>query len=154
MIFREPISRSLMERASNDPQRMRARKIEGKIFEIMPLNVWLSCRAVSRLIGVADERKTRARLDRLASDGRIERKREHGDHGPVYLYRRFGASSVPQDPAQLRALIFDLRQMIRNLEIAIEAQKDRVPVRDIRTRRDNLLATISVLETYLNDLGC
>jgi hypothetical protein len=155
MIFRTPRLRSLTERASNDPQRMRARKIEGKIVEMMPVNVWLSCRAVSRLIDVAEERKTRARLDRRASDGKIERKREQGDHGPVYMYRRPGTftNSVPQDSAQLRALISDLRHMIRNLEISIEAE-DRVLVRDIRTRRDNLLATVFTLETYLNDLGC
>jgi len=44
--------------------------------------------------------------------------------------------------------------MTRNLEIRMEAEKDQVLVRDIRTRRDNLLATISTLETYLDDLGC
>ena len=148
--------RSLTQRASNDPQRMRARKIEEKIVEMLPVNVWLSCRAVSRLIGVADERKTRARLDRLASDGKIERRREQGDHGLVYLFRRSAGStdSVPHDPAQLKALISDIRQMSRNLEIRMEAEKNHVLVRDIRTRRDNLLATISTLETYLNDLGC
>jgi hypothetical protein len=148
--------RSLTQRASNDPQRMRARKIESKIVEMMPVNVWLSCRAVSRLIGVADERKTRARLDRLASDGMIERRREQGDHGPVYLFSRSATStnSVPQDPAQLKALISDIKQISRNLEIRMEAEKDRGLVRDIRARRDNLLATISTLEIYLNDLGC
>jgi hypothetical protein len=35
-----------------------------------------------------DDRKTRARLDRLVRDGMIERKREQGTHGPVYLFRR------------------------------------------------------------------
>jgi hypothetical protein len=110
-----PILRSLTERASNDPQRMRARKTEAKIMEMIPANTWLSCRAVSRLIGIADERKTRARLDRLANDGKIERKREQGDHGLVYLYRILGTSinSVPQDLAQLRALI---RPQTRNLQ--------------------------------------
>jgi predicted transcriptional regulator len=155
MIFRAPILRSLTQRASNDPQRMRARKIERKIIDMMPANEWLSCRAVSRLIGVADERKTRARLDRLASDGMIERKRERGDHGPVYFYRRLGVSSnsVQQDPVQLRALISNLRQMIRNLEISIEEKDESVLVREVETRRDNLLATITILENYLNDLS-
>jgi len=81
-------SRVLTERASNDPQRMRARKTEAKIMEMMPIRVWLSCTAVARLIGIPDDRKTRARLDRLPHDGKIERKREQGTHGPVYLFRR------------------------------------------------------------------
>jgi hypothetical protein len=80
--------RKLTERACNDPQRMRARKIEAEIMERMPSRVWLSCTAVSRLIGASDDRKTRARLDRLARDGEIERKRGQGRHGPVYLFRR------------------------------------------------------------------
>ena len=78
----------MTELASNDPQRMRARKTEAKIMEMMPIRVWLSCTAVARLIGIPDDRKTRARLDRLAHDGKIERKREQGTHGPVYLFRR------------------------------------------------------------------
>ena len=155
MIFRTPTLRSLTQRASNDPQRMRARKLEGEIMETMPANVWLTCRAVSRLIGVADDRKIRARLDRLANDGKIERRREQGDHGPVYLYRRFGTStpSVSQDPAQLKELIYDLRQVVRNLEISVEAKRDHVLAQDMRARRDNLLATIFTFEIYLNDLG-
>ena len=48
----------------------------------------LSCTAVSRLIRALETRKTRARLDRLVRDGKIERKREQGTHGPVYLFRR------------------------------------------------------------------
>jgi len=48
----------------------------------------LSCTAVSRLIRALDTRKTRARLDRLVRDGKIERKREQGNRGPVYLFRR------------------------------------------------------------------
>ena len=55
----------LTERACNDPQRMKARKTEAKIIEMMPARAWLSCTAVSRLIGVPDDGKTRARLDRL-----------------------------------------------------------------------------------------
>jgi hypothetical protein len=70
------------------PQRMQARKTEAKIMEVMPPRVWLSCTAVARLIGAPDDRKTRARLDRLVSDSKIERKREQGTHGPVHLFRR------------------------------------------------------------------
>jgi hypothetical protein len=55
---------------------------------MMPLRSWLSCTAVARLIGVPDDRKIRARLDRLVRDGKIESKREQGSHGPVYLFRR------------------------------------------------------------------
>jgi hypothetical protein len=54
----------------------------------MPSRVWLSCTAVSRLIGAPDDRRTRSRLDRLVDDGKVERKREQGTHGPVYLFRR------------------------------------------------------------------
>jgi hypothetical protein len=61
--------RELTERACNDPQRMRARKTEAKIIEMMPARAWLSCTAVSRLIGAPDDGKTRARLDRLVRDG-------------------------------------------------------------------------------------
>jgi hypothetical protein len=46
-----PTLRELTERACNDPQRMRARKTEAKIIEMMPARAWLSCTAVSRLIG-------------------------------------------------------------------------------------------------------
>jgi hypothetical protein len=80
--------RKLTERACNDPQRMRARKTEAKIIEMMPFRAWLSCTAVSRLIGAHDDRKIRARLDYLVHDGKLERKREQGSHGPVYLFRR------------------------------------------------------------------
>jgi hypothetical protein len=83
-----PMLRKLTERACNDPQRMQARKTEAKIMERMPSRVWLPCTAVSRLIGAPDDRKTRARLDHLVRDCKIERKREQGSHGPVYLFRR------------------------------------------------------------------
>ena len=82
---RVPALRKLADRA---PQRMQARKTEAKIMEMMPPRVWLSCTAVARLIGVPDDRKTRARLDRLVSDCKIERKCERGTHGPVHLFRR------------------------------------------------------------------
>lgn len=81
-------SHSLTERASNAPQRMQARKTEAMILEVMPVRSWLGCTAVSRLIGAAEDRKTRARLDRLVRDGKIECKREQGTHGLVYLFRR------------------------------------------------------------------
>ena len=80
--------RKLTERASNAPQLMKARKTEARILEMMPRRTWLTCIAVSRLIGASDDRRTRARLDRLADDGKIERKREQGTHGLVYLFRK------------------------------------------------------------------
>src|ERR1700722_7903360 len=79
---------TLHRSADRAPQRMQARKTEAKIMEVMPPRVWLSCTAVARLIGAPDDRKTRARLDRLVSDSKIERKRERGTHGPVHLFRR------------------------------------------------------------------
>jgi hypothetical protein len=85
---RMPIVRNLTERACNDPQRMMARKTEARILEKMPSRAWLSCTAVSRLICAPDDRKTRARLDRLVRDGKIQRKREQGSGGPVYLFRK------------------------------------------------------------------
>jgi hypothetical protein len=81
--FRVP---RLTERASNSPQRMRARKTEARILEMMPIRAWLTCTAVSRLIREGDDRKTRARLDSLVRDGRIERKREQRTHGMVYVF--------------------------------------------------------------------
>jgi hypothetical protein len=50
--------RKVTERACNDPQRMRARKIEAEIMEKMPLREWLSSTAVSRLIRAPEDRKT------------------------------------------------------------------------------------------------
>ena len=81
-------SHQLTERASNAPQGMRARRTEARILEMMPARKWLSCTSISRLIGSGDDRRVRARLDRLVKDGRIERKREQGTHGLVYLYRQ------------------------------------------------------------------
>jgi hypothetical protein len=80
---------TLRNLAEHAPQRVQARKTEAKIMEMMPSRVWLSCTAVARLIGAPDDRKTRARLDRLVLDSKIERKREQGNRGPVYLFRRF-----------------------------------------------------------------
>jgi hypothetical protein len=79
---------TLRKLADRAPHRMQARKTEAKIMEMMPPRVWLSCTAVARLIGAPDDRKTRARLDRLVSDCKLERKREQGTHGPVHLFRR------------------------------------------------------------------
>ena len=84
-----PSPRQLTERACNDPQRMRARRTEADILAKMPFEEWLGCTAVSRLIGAPDDRKTRARLDRLVRDGKMERKLKQGAHGPVYLFRKF-----------------------------------------------------------------
>ena len=67
---------------------MKARRTEARILELMPARIWLGCTAVSRLIGAGDDRKTRARLDRLVRDGKIERKTEQGTHGLVYLFRK------------------------------------------------------------------
>jgi hypothetical protein len=81
-------SHKLTERASNAPQGMRARRTEARILEMMPVGEWLSCTSISRLIGSGDDRRTRARLDHLVRDGKIERKREQGTHGLVYRYRQ------------------------------------------------------------------
>jgi len=78
----------LTGRACNDPQRMRARRVEAEILTKMPPDIWLSCTAVSRLVRALDDRKIRARLDRLARDGSIECKREQSIRGPVYLFRK------------------------------------------------------------------
>ena len=80
-------SRKLTVRASNAPQGINARKIESRILEMMPHATWMTCTAVSRLIGAGDDRRTRARLDRLAGDGKLERKHERGTHGMIYLFR-------------------------------------------------------------------
>ena len=80
--------RKSTSRASNAPQGMNARKIEARILEMMPRRSWMTCTAVSRLIGTSEDRKTRARLDRLVSEAKLERKREQGTHGLVYLFRR------------------------------------------------------------------
>jgi hypothetical protein len=80
--------RERTQRASNAPQAMKARKIEATILQMMPRGTWLTCTAVSRLIGSSEDRKTRARLDRLVADGKLERKRGQGAHGLVYLFRK------------------------------------------------------------------
>jgi hypothetical protein len=81
-------SRKSTARASNAPQGMKARRMEATILEMMPHGTWMTCTAVSRLVGAEDDRKTRSRLDRLVSEGKLERKRGQGTHGVVYLFRR------------------------------------------------------------------
>jgi hypothetical protein len=83
-----PVLRKLPERACNDPQRMRARRTEARIIEMMPPMAWLSGLAVSRLLEAPDDRKIRARLDRLVREGKLECKREQGRHGLVYVFRK------------------------------------------------------------------
>ena len=85
---RRPTLNKFTERACNSPQHMRARKTEAEIIQKMPSGEWLSCTVVARLVSAPDDRKIRARLDTMVRDGKIERKREHGTHGPVYLFRR------------------------------------------------------------------
>ena len=80
--------RKSTERASNAPQGMKARKTEAMILEMMPRGRWMTSTVVSRLIDASDDRKTRARLDRLVSDAKLERKRGQGAHGLVYLFRK------------------------------------------------------------------
>jgi hypothetical protein len=69
---------------------------------------------------------------------------------------------TPQSHAQLAALISSMRRTIRHLEDDIKAEEDRTHVFDprdaaypilaqnLRARRGNLLATISILELHLN----
>ena len=77
----------------------------------------------------------------------------------------FRTSVEPNPPVlgQLSALISDLRRTISNFEIDIEAEENRARVvdtanvtypilaRNLRNRRGNLLATLSTLETHLNN---
>jgi hypothetical protein len=78
--------RNLTERAGNTPQHMKARRTEARILETMPVGAWMSCTAVSRLIAEGDDRKTRARLNRLVRNGKIECRQGQGTHGLVYLF--------------------------------------------------------------------
>ena len=82
------IQRALIERANYAPQGVKARKIEASLLEVMVGQEWLSCTSISRLIHTSEDRKTRARLDRLVKDGKVERRRAQGTHGIVYHYRR------------------------------------------------------------------
>jgi predicted transcriptional regulator len=75
------------ERAINAPQGVNARRVEATIMEKMPVDTWLTVTQTSRLIQ-ADESRTRARLNRLVREGKIERKRDRGNQGEVYLFRK------------------------------------------------------------------
>ena len=77
----------ITERAVNAPQGINARRVEATILEKMPADAWLTVTQTSRLIGT-DEGRTRARLNRLMRDGKIERKRDRGMQGEVYLFRK------------------------------------------------------------------
>ena len=55
--------------------------------EKMPTDTWLTVTQTSRLIR-AEESRTRARLNRLVREGKIERRRDRGNRGEVYLFRK------------------------------------------------------------------
>ena len=78
---------TISERAVNAPQGLNARRVEATIMEKMPRDTWLTVTQTSRLIR-AEEGQTRARLNRLVREGKIECKREQRGHGLVYLYKR------------------------------------------------------------------
>jgi len=81
------------ERAIYAPQGINARRVEAMIIESMPADTWLTVTQICRLIRKHEER-TRPRLNRLLRDGKIERKRDEGEHGAVYQFRR--RSSAPE----------------------------------------------------------
>ena len=77
----------MSERAINAPQGVNARRVEAAIMEKMPTDTWLTVTQTSRLIR-AEESRTRARLNRLVREGKIERRRDRGNRGEVYLFRK------------------------------------------------------------------
>jgi len=77
----------ITERAINAPQGINARRVESTIMEKMPADTWLTVTQISRLIR-AEEGRTRARLNRLVREDKIERKRDQGNYGEVYLFRK------------------------------------------------------------------
>jgi hypothetical protein len=77
----------MSERAINAPQGVNARRVEATIMEKMPADTWLTVTQTSRLIR-DEEGRTRARLNRLVREGKIERKRDRGNQGEVYLFRK------------------------------------------------------------------
>jgi hypothetical protein len=77
----------MSERAINAPQGVNARRVEAAIMEKMPADTWLTVTQTSRLIR-AEESRTRARLNRLVREGKIERRRDRGNRGEVYLFRK------------------------------------------------------------------
>ena len=58
-------------------------------------DTWLTVTQTSRLIR-AEESRTAARLNRLVREGKIERKRDRGNQGEVYLFRRLSRASLPR----------------------------------------------------------
>jgi hypothetical protein len=83
----------MTERAVNAPQGVNARRVEATIIEKMPTDTWLTVTQTSRLIR-AEEDRTRARLNRLVREGKIERKRDRGNQGEVYLFRKPSAPPI------------------------------------------------------------
>jgi predicted transcriptional regulator len=75
------------ERSIYAPHGINARRVEATIMEKMPADTWLTVTEISRLIR-AEEARTRARLNRLLREGKIERKRDQRNHGEVYLFRK------------------------------------------------------------------
>jgi predicted transcriptional regulator len=75
------------ERSIYAPHGINARRVEATIMEKMPPDTWLTVTEISRLIRAEDAR-TRARLNRLVGESKIERKRDQGNHGKIYLYRK------------------------------------------------------------------
>jgi predicted transcriptional regulator len=75
------------ERSIYAPHGINARRVEATIMEKLPADTWLTVTEISRLIR-AEEARTRARLNRLVREGKIERKRDQGNHGEVYLFRK------------------------------------------------------------------
>jgi DNA-binding MarR family transcriptional regulator len=75
------------ERNINAPQGINARRVEATIIEKMPADTWLTVTQTSQLIR-AEESRTRARLNRLVREGKIERKRDQGNQREVYLFRK------------------------------------------------------------------
>src|ERR1700692_2135457 len=77
----------MSERAINAPQGVNARRVEAAIMEKMPSDTWLTVPQTPRLIR-AEESRTRARLNRLVREGKIERRRDRGNRGEGYLFRK------------------------------------------------------------------
>jgi hypothetical protein len=74
-------------RAINAPQGVNARRVEATIMERMPADTWLTVTQTSRLIHT-EESRTRARLNYLVREGKIERKRERGNQREVYFFKK------------------------------------------------------------------
>jgi hypothetical protein len=81
------------ERAIYAPQGINARRVEAMIIASMPTDTWLTVGQICRLIRKHEDR-TRPRLNRLLRDGKIERKRDAGEHSTVYFRRRSSAAAL------------------------------------------------------------